>query len=117
VDDHSDVDNFWSVEVSIPFADLPGQNPKSGESWKLNVYRFDKARDKEGKPGKGQVAWSWAQPRGSFHNVENFGTLRFLKSGDIRSTKGVLNPRDLDKLPKAPKVDKPAAGVEPDKPD
>jgi hypothetical protein len=117
----SDVDKSWTAEISIPIADLPGPPPKAGTSWKLNVYRFDKARDKEGKPGTAQTAWAWAQPRGSFHNVERFGSLRFLNAKGIKPTNSVLDPKGLRKLPEKPKpstkVGRPTGEVEPDKPE
>lgn len=123
VNNPADVDKSWSVEISIPFGDLPGEAPKVGSSWKINFYRFDKPRDAEGKADKGQVAWAWAQPFGSFHNVERFGTLRFVGKGgpiDIKPTLSPpLDPSELPRLPeKAPEKDDPSKGeVAPDKPE
>jgi hypothetical protein len=85
LNDPSDRDKSWSAELRIAFADVPGGGPKVGDAWKVNFYRFDAPRTSDGRPGR-QVAWAWSSPNGSFHNVERFGTLRFL---------GVSGPLDL----------------------
>ncbi|MEL6181587.1 MAG: carbohydrate-binding family 9-like protein, partial [Myxococcota bacterium] len=54
LNDPSDTDLSWSVEVKIPFSDIPGPSPKPGTSWKINLYRFDAPR-KDGKPQR-QIA-------------------------------------------------------------
>ena len=121
VNNPKDVDKAWSAEISIPFEDLPGDPPKAGETWRINFYRFDAPRDSKGKPQR-QVAWAWAPPMGSFHNVERFGTLRFGGSGDLGAG-SVIRPNSLQKLsPVNPVRTDPAAsgatdGVVPDKPE
>lgn len=84
VNDLAAVDKSWSVEVKIPFADLPGGAPKAGAAWKANFYRFDAPRDSAGKV-KRQIAWAWTPPAGSFHNVERYGTLRFKPTAPVKT--------------------------------
>ena len=76
---HDDRDKGWSAEIKLPLKDVPGDAPKVGDSWKVNFYRFDAPRDDSGKPQR-QIAWAWSPARGSFHNVEHYGTLRFVGS-------------------------------------
>ena len=112
VNNPADKDKAWSVELAIPFADLPGAAPKAGDAWRINFYRFDAPRDSAGKPGR-QIAWAWSPPSGSFHNVKNFGTLRFVATGGAAPKKPADKPAD-----KAAPADKPEKGaVTPDKPE
>lgn len=97
VNDHSDKDKSWSAEFKIPLSDIPGGAPKNGDSWKINFYRFDAPRDAEGKPGR-QVAWAWSPPLGSFHNVERFGTIRFLSANAPLDPKPKLKTDGREKL-------------------
>ncbi|WP_230779947.1 carbohydrate-binding family 9-like protein [Roseiconus lacunae] len=63
----------WSAEVFLPYALLkPLQNvpPKSGTTWRANFYRVDY----DAKPS---TSWDWARVGKSFHDIDNFGTLRF----------------------------------------
>lgn len=73
----ADTDRSWSAELAIPLSEIPGGQARPGQMWSLNLYRFDAPRDAQGKP-KGQVAWAWSPAKGSFHNVKNFGSLRFI---------------------------------------
>ncbi|MCM8814804.1 MAG: carbohydrate-binding family 9-like protein [Candidatus Omnitrophica bacterium] len=44
INDSSDFDDYWSIEISIPFAGLPtldGRNPEKGEKWLFHVARYD----------------------------------------------------------------------------
>ncbi|HEU5147494.1 MAG TPA: carbohydrate-binding family 9-like protein [Chryseosolibacter sp.] len=62
----------WIAEFFIPFALLkPLQNvpPKSGQSWRMNMYRID--YDNE------YTSWSWRPVKTNFHDYERFGTIRF----------------------------------------
>lgn len=76
VNDKSDKDKSWSVEIKLPFEGIPGvdREPKDGESWAANFYRYD-------RPAKGDkrtYAYAWSKPNGgSFHQVERFGNLHF----------------------------------------
>jgi hypothetical protein len=64
----------WMAEFFIPFALLRGLGntpPKSGVTWRGNFYRID---HDSGTP----ALFAWATGVGeSFHNIQQFGTLRF----------------------------------------
>lgn len=63
----------WSAEVFIPYDLLkPLQNvpPKSGTSWRANVYRVDYDHEKT-------TQWDWSRVGPSFHEYKKFGTLVF----------------------------------------
>jgi hypothetical protein len=68
----ADVDEFWQVEVVIPFADLGQPTPKPGDVWRANFYRFNRAKDQR----VDQVSWSPTQLP-SFHQPSRFGFLEF----------------------------------------
>jgi hypothetical protein len=72
VQNSSDKDRGWTVEVRVPFADLNASTPKSGEAWRANFYRFN--RDQ--KNAAEQLGWSptiWS----GFHQPTRFGYLQF----------------------------------------
>ena len=71
----TDQDDGYSVEMKIPIAKVPGglQGLKRGE-WRINFFRFDLL-----KP-KGQQASGWSPPPvPDFHHLDSFGALKFLK--------------------------------------
>ena len=105
LNDPKDEDKGWSVELKLPFSDVPGGAPKVGSAWKANFYRFDAPRDAEGKAGA-QQAWSWTPAHGFFHNVEHFGTLRFVGQGASFEEPRTLPPAPAD----------PAGGATPPRP-
>lgn len=72
VQNSTDRDQRWTVEVRIPFADLEVDTPARGEVWRGNFYRFNRDRDRETE----QLSWSptiWP----GFHQPARFGYLRF----------------------------------------
>ncbi|MFB3881052.1 MAG: carbohydrate-binding family 9-like protein [Armatimonadota bacterium] len=74
LDDHSDVDERWTVEVALPFSQIgrDGRPPMDGEAWRANFYRIDRA-------GEGDFScWSptLAHPP-NFHVPARFGHLVF----------------------------------------
>lgn len=63
----------WSAEVFIPWELLKPMNnvpPKSGTTWRANVYRVDYD---EGS----MTQWDWARVGPSFHEYQKFGTFVF----------------------------------------
>ena len=72
VNDSSDRDEFWQVEVMIPFSDLGQATPKVGETWRGNFYRFNRTR---GLPVE-ELSWSPTRLTG-FHQPSRFGYLEF----------------------------------------
>ena len=72
VQDSSDRDRRWIVEVRIPFADMRVRTPKRGEVWRGNFYRFNRDKGKEPE----LLSWSPVYWPG-FHQPNRFGYLRF----------------------------------------
>lgn len=68
----SDRDEFWQVEVMIPFADLGQPAPRAGDVWRSNLYRFNRGN---GLPVE-QLSWSPPMLPG-FHQPSRFGFLEF----------------------------------------
>ncbi|MEK7676992.1 MAG: carbohydrate-binding family 9-like protein [Verrucomicrobiota bacterium] len=68
----SDRDEFWQVEVMVPFADLGQSAPKPKDVWRANFYRFNRA---QGQPVE-QLSWSPTLLPG-FHQPSRFGYLEF----------------------------------------
>jgi len=63
----------WSAELFFPYellTPLGNVPPKPGTEWNANFYRMDYDR-------KETIHWSWMPVRETFHDYENFGTLRF----------------------------------------
>ena len=72
VQDSSDRDQFWQVEVSIPFEDLGQPAPKPKEIWRANFYRFNRTK------GLPEELLSWSPTHfPSFHQPTRFGYLEF----------------------------------------
>ena len=68
-------DKRWSIEVAIPWADLPGISgpPRAGETWGLNFYRIDVK-----SPTRAGWMSAWAPAGGDFHNTDAFGKVSFV---------------------------------------
>ncbi len=77
LDDRSDRDEGWSLEVCIPFRALDlrsGRPPEDGEEWLFNLQRIDRA------PVEEFCAWSPTFRRPvDFHYPPRFGRLRFVR--------------------------------------
>ena len=74
VNDSSDKDEFWQVEVRLPFADLGQPSPKAGDVWRANFYRFNRTKGLAVE----ELSWSPALLPG-FHQPTRFGFLEFGK--------------------------------------
>ncbi len=74
LNDEAQVDRGWSVELRLPLASIPGVTamPRAGETWAMNLYRFD--RPKPDQPHA--YAWSKAASR-DFHEIGAYGQLIF----------------------------------------
>ncbi len=73
-------DEFWTVEIAIPFKDLweaPRIPPENGDSWRLNAYRIERGK-KDDKKDDWYAAFS-PTTRPSFHTPWRFGTITFRK--------------------------------------
>ena len=72
VQNSTDRDQRWTVEVRIPFADLKAPTPQPGDVWRGSFYRFNRDRDGDAEP----LSWSPTILPG-FHQPARFGYLRF----------------------------------------
>ena len=93
INDATDIDNFWSVEMAIPLANLyelkAGRSgiPKNGEQWRINFSRvewdFDLknssySRKKVEEKYLPEYNWVWSnQGVINMHLPENWGYLQF----------------------------------------
>ncbi|MCA9546759.1 MAG: carbohydrate-binding family 9-like protein, partial [Myxococcales bacterium] len=78
-----DTDKGWFVEMKVPFAQVPGAGnpPKHGETWRVNMFRFDLPK------GGRQEAAAFSPPvKPDFHTLDKFGRVRFV---DAASRKAV----------------------------
>lgn len=72
LDDRTDVDKGWTVEMAIPFASLDRKTPIPGERWRMNLFRIDLT------PTPEYQAWSPTMVKPArFHVPERFGTVLF----------------------------------------
>jgi hypothetical protein len=68
----NDKDEVWSVEVTVPFADLGESTPKPKDVWRANFYRFNRTK------GYSPELLSWSPTRlPGFHQPFRFGYLEF----------------------------------------
>jgi hypothetical protein len=70
----NDKDEFWQVEVAIPWSDFGVPAPKAGDVWRANFYRFNRGNNLPVE----EVSWSPPMLRG-FHQPTRFGFLEFGK--------------------------------------
>ena len=92
LNDPSDIDQFWTVEMAVPWSALnelaPRKKPKTGDQWRVNFSRVDWTMDiKNGKYIKTKDAkgknlpennWVWS-PTGfiNMHMPEQWGYVQF----------------------------------------
>jgi hypothetical protein len=92
LNDNSDTDKGWTVELAIPFADLQrpsrAHQPKPGDEWRINFSRVQWLVEKDGITYKKQKGangknlpehnWVWS-PQGviDMHVPERWGVIRF----------------------------------------
>jgi hypothetical protein len=89
LNDDGDNDVRWSVEVALPWQALStdirdvmnGQAlpPQSGDSWRLNLYRFERLRSDGAIISSEASAWSTVGNE-DFHTPERFGFLSFVEA-------------------------------------
>jgi hypothetical protein len=93
LNDASDIDRSWSIEVAIPFSDLSKhaagvkQPPKVGDEWRINFSRVEWTHrivngkyEAIPKSERNEDNWVWS-PTGviDMHRPERWGRLRFGK--------------------------------------
>ncbi len=95
LDNRSDVDKGWTVEMAIPLTaalgkekDMKNVPPKVGSEWRINLFRLDMPN---GHPQQGSA---WSPPMvGDFHALDRFGVLEF---GDDKGNFPVVAAADKD---------------------
>jgi len=78
VNERSDTDRSWTVEMAIPVGDLtpsrgvgrPGTEIQPGTAWRINFYRGERS-------GEARELQAWAPVKGDFHATELFGRIVF----------------------------------------
>lgn len=77
VNDSSDTDQSWNLEVAIPFSILPNVIPKGspqvGDRWRLNLNRLEDEMAIKSQWSQGD------QNIPKFHNPDSFGFVEFVK--------------------------------------
>ena len=86
LNDPSDADKGWTVEVALPWAALATDirdvmhgmalPPKVGDQWRLNLYRFERIRENGSVVTSEPSAWSTVGVN-DFHRPDRFGYLSF----------------------------------------
>lgn len=72
VQNSSDTDRVWQVEVIVPFAALGCPAPNPGDVWRANFFRYDRTA------GKTEEYNAWSPTKlASFHQPSRFGYLEF----------------------------------------
>lgn len=72
LDDSSDKDEGYTVEVAIPWASFTKAKrvpPQSGDTWRMNFYAMQ---------NNGGVAWSPILGQGNFHKASRFGKVTWI---------------------------------------
>lgn len=74
-----DEDEYWQLEVAIPFADLPdlkGKPPEKGDEWLFHLARYDYSVY---LPEGVELSSCARLSRADFHRFEDWRTLRFVE--------------------------------------
>jgi hypothetical protein len=81
LNDSTDVDKNWILELALPFTDFapvaPKMNfpPKPGDLWRINLYRYDYGRTAEKLVELS--AWNMTDRKRGFHAPDRFGKAIF----------------------------------------
>lgn len=78
IDDPSDIDRAWEVEMAFPLAQILPETKadtppriEPGATWRANLFRVEKS-------GGNSSLQAWSPPlRGDFHELDRFGRWRF----------------------------------------
>ncbi|MEA1996002.1 MAG: carbohydrate-binding family 9-like protein [Gemmatimonadota bacterium] len=82
LNDPSDRDKGWTVEIAIPLEDEPtgrkhGEPVMPGDKWRINLYRIDRPCGKA-EPAKPHEYSAWSPVSGSsFHDPDQFAEIEF----------------------------------------
>lgn len=73
----ADVDNYWQMELAIPFAEMPslaGKNPKAGDIWRYMLGRYDYSVY---LPDGVELSSNSHLTKVDFHDAKEWSELRF----------------------------------------
>jgi hypothetical protein len=85
INDQKGKDKRWICELAFPFKEMAFSSPslsfppKPGDTWRINLYRYDYGRDDAGNTQKNLTelsAWNQTDNRG-FHAPDKFGKIVF----------------------------------------
>ncbi len=96
-DSRTDKDQGWDVEIAIPLADVKGMDstmkvtlpPKLGDTWRLNVVRGEKPRDKQ----LAAATWNPITAQ-DFHALGRMLTVQFADAKGVAKTSSREAPLD-----------------------
>lgn len=74
LNERDDKDDYWTVEIAIPFADLANENIKevtTATEIRINLYRLDENQGME------HMSYAWSPTFARFHEPAYFGNLTF----------------------------------------
>ena len=74
LNDRDDIDDYWTVEIAIPFEDLANENIKkvtTETEIRINFYRLDENQGRE------RMSYAWSPTFTRFHKPAYFGNLTF----------------------------------------
>ena len=74
LNERDDIDDQWTVEIAVPFADLANENISRitpATDIRINFYRLDENQGME------RMAYAWSPTGGRFHKPATFGKLTF----------------------------------------
>lgn len=108
INDNSDIDEFWSIEIAIPWFALnelapQNQYPQNGDQWRINFSRVDWTMEEDGKGYRKSLDqnqkvisennWVWS-PTGkiNMHMPEMWGYVQFSKNHPNQKTIFNENP-------------------------
>lgn len=86
-------DRSWTVEVAIPFAQIPGAGkvPDNGTSWSVNLYRLDQ-----------RFHAAWAPVGSDYHKLSDFGRVTFVASAPPGGALPAPAPEDKRRILRRP---------------
>ena len=79
INDHTDVDEYWQMEIAVPFAELPsldGRAPAPGDKWQFHLGRYDYSVY---LPEGVELSSCARLSEVDFHRYEDWMTLEFVK--------------------------------------
>lgn len=79
LNDPSTIDEYWQLEVAIPFAELPtldGRVPAAGDTWQFHLSRYDYSIH---LPDGVELSSTATLSAVDFHRCHEWSTLRFVK--------------------------------------